>query len=57
MRKQIVAKAAVIAAGLMMAFAAFGPTLQGSGYIIASSITGEITCEQGGSSDCPTAII
>lgn len=47
-----VAVALVLGAGL-----AKSSGLEASGYIVASSITGETTCQPGGSSDCGSELM
>jgi hypothetical protein len=55
MIKQHIARAGIVAAGLMIAMAAFSAPLQASGYMVGCGITGDVECQQGGFSDCPGA--
>jgi hypothetical protein len=54
MIKQHIARVGIIAAGLMIAMAAFSAPLQASGYMMGTALTGEVECQQGGDGDCPT---
>lgn len=47
-----IAKIGFVAFALVLGVSAASSTLEASGYIVASSATGEIVCEPGGTSDC-----
>ena len=52
MTKHNFVKAAFVAMALVLGSSALKSNLYASGYIIASSITGEIECQLGGGEDC-----
>ena len=56
MTKLNLLKATFVAAVLVLGSSALKSNLYASGYIIASSITGEVECQKGGGEDCPTNI-
>lgn len=47
-----IAKIGFVAFALVLGVGAASSTLEASGYIVASSATGEIECQPGGASDC-----
>jgi len=47
-----IAKIGFVTLALVLGISAASSTLEASGYIVASSATGEIECQPGGASDC-----